>query len=122
MAAYEIFGEKKGEFKPYQTINYCEKIISHLSQEDVDNYHPGLGKLYKWNKMAIEGRKQDITRRKVLQKKGKEEREMKQSQFEERKKNRETFLAEALTKFNEDHAEEIEAYNKYQEEQKAKAS
>ena len=89
MAKYEIFGEKKEEFKSYQTVNYCEKITSHLTQEEVDLYHPGLGKLYKWNKMAIEGRKQDITRRKVLQKKGKEEREMKQSQFEERKKNRE---------------------------------
>ena len=38
---------------------------------------------------------------------------MKQQQFEERKKNRETHLAESLQKFNEDHAEEIEAYNKY---------
>merc|ERR1739844_88396 len=47
---------------------------------------------------------------------------MKQQQFEERKKNREAHLAESLQKFNEDHAEEIEAYNKYQEEQKAKAA
>lgn len=122
MAKYEIYGEKKGNYKPYQTINFCEKITSHLNVEDVDAYNLGLGKLYRWNKMAIEGRKQDVTRRKVLQKKGKEEREMKQQQFEERKKNREAHLAESLQKFNEDHAEEIEAYNKYQEEQKAKAA
>ena len=45
--------------------------------------------------MAIEGRKNDITRRKALQKKAKEDREMKQNQFEERKKNREAFLEES---------------------------
>ena len=122
MAKYEIWGEKKGTYKPYQTINFCEKIISALNPEDVDAYNLGLGKLYRWNKMAIEGRKQDITRRKILQKKGKEERELKEQQFEERKKNRETHLAESLQKFNEDHADEIDAYNKYQDELKAKAA
>lgn len=31
MSEYEIYGEKKGEFKPYQTINYCEKITAQLT-------------------------------------------------------------------------------------------
>lgn len=113
MAKYEIFDEKKDAFKPYMTINYCEKIIAHLTQEEVDIYNPGLGKLYKWLKMAIEGRKNDITRRKANQKKALEERTVKQAQFEERKKNRETFIEESTQKFKDDHAEEIEVYNKY---------
>ena len=70
--------------------------------------------------MAIEGRKNDITRRKALQKKAKEDREMKQNQFEERKKNRETFLEESKQKFNDDNADQIEAYNKYTAEKKSK--
>lgn len=120
MTKYEIFGEKKGEFKKYQTINFCEKITSQFTQEEVDTYNPGLGKLFKWNKMAIEGRKTDITRRLALQKKAKEDREMKQSQFEERKKNREAFLEESRTKFKEDNADQIEAYNKYIADKQAK--
>ena len=28
MATYVVWGEKKDEFKPYQRINYCEKIIA----------------------------------------------------------------------------------------------
>jgi hypothetical protein len=66
MAKYEIFGEKKGDFKKYQTINYCEKIIGGFTQEEVDTYNPGLGRLFKWNKAAIDGRKTDITRRMAL--------------------------------------------------------
>ena len=122
MAVYEIYGEKKGEYKPYQTINYCEKIISALTQEEVDAYNPGLGKLYKWNKNAIEGRKKDITRRKALQKKAVEEKELKEKMFEERKTARETFLTEAKQKFEDDHADEIKAYNKWKDEQDAKAA
>ena len=45
---------------------------------------------------------------------------MKQSQFEERKKNREAFLEESKQKFNEDNADQIEAYNKYTAEKKSK--
>ena len=45
---------------------------------------------------------------------------MKQNQFEERKKNRETNLEESKQKFNDDNADQIEAYNKYMTEKKAK--
>ena len=70
--------------------------------------------------MAIEGRKTDITRRLALQKKAKEDREMKQSQFEERKKNREANLEESRAKFKEDNADQIDAYNKYITDKQAK--
>ena len=45
---------------------------------------------------------------------------MKQNQFEERKKAREANLEESRTKFKEDNADQIDAYNKYVEEKKAK--
>ena len=57
-----------------------------LAQEDVDAYHVGLGKLFKWLQTAINGRKQDIIRRKSLQQKAKEVRAGKIQEAEDRKK------------------------------------
>ena len=66
MATFKVYGEKKDEFRPYMRINYVERIVSELNQEEVDNYHLGLGKLFKWLKMAIDTRKQDVIRRKAI--------------------------------------------------------
>jgi len=63
MATYQVWGEKKGEYTKYQTINYCEKLIKDLNEEDVKNYHVGVHKLWKWLTLAIDSRKKDITRR-----------------------------------------------------------
>jgi hypothetical protein len=49
----------------------------------VDGYHQGLGKLFKWLKMAIHTRKQDVIRRKAIQKKN---RELKASREEAKEK------------------------------------
>ena len=50
MIDYQMFGETKGrrQCKAYQTIPYVEEIIKGLVQEDIDAYHVGLGKLFKW--------------------------------------------------------------------------
>ena len=45
---------------------------------------------------------------------------MKQKQFEERKQAREANLEEAKTKFKDDNADQIEAYNKYVTDKQAK--
>ena len=75
MTNYRILGSKSEEFKSYNTINYCEKILEGITQEDVDAYHVGVGKLFIWLKKAIESRKLDITRRKALAKQAKQNRE-----------------------------------------------
>lgn len=59
----------------YQTLNYCEKTIEGIVAEEVELYHIGLGKLFKWLQTAIAGRKLDITRRKILKRKEKEDRQ-----------------------------------------------
>lgn len=75
MLAYSMYGQTKGkEILAYQTLTYCEKIIEGVVADDVEQYHNGLGKLFKWLKTAIEGRKLDITRRKIVKRKDKEER------------------------------------------------
>ena len=50
MQDYQLYGETKGrcESKAYQTVPYVEKVVEGLSQEDIDAYHTGLGKLFKW--------------------------------------------------------------------------
>jgi hypothetical protein len=81
--------------------------------EEVDAYHQGFSKLFKWLQTAISARKQDITRRKALTKKAKEDREAKIKASEERKVNRATCLEEAENKFKDERKEEIEAYGRY---------
>ena len=113
MATYRILGVKSDEFKKYQTINYCEKLLEGLNQEEVDNYSVAFGKIYKWLATAIQLRKQDIIRRKALTKKARENRESRIKQGEERTVNRENYLNEAQDKFKEDNRGSIEAYEKY---------
>ena len=110
MVQYKVWGEKKDEYKPYNRINYCEKIISQFTQEEVDAYHVGLGKLFKWLKMAIDTRKQDVIRRKAIQKKNREEKASKEEAKAKREADREAFLLEQETLFNEQNKDDIEAY------------
>jgi len=65
MADYSVMGPKPGEYKPYQTLNYCEKMISELNERDVDEYSPHFGRIYKWLVAAISLRKQEIVRRRA---------------------------------------------------------
>ena len=75
MLNYKLYGETKGrEILAYQTTVYCEKIIDGILQEDVEQYHGGLGRLFKWLTTALEGRKKDITRRKIATRRAKEDR------------------------------------------------
>jgi len=63
-------------------------MIEGIVFEEVEAYHPGFAKLYKWLQIALATRKQDITRRKALIKKAKEDREAKIKASEDRKVNR----------------------------------
>ena len=121
MSKYEILGPKEGEFRSYNTINYCEKILDGIVQEDVDAYHVGLGKLYLWLRNAIDGRKLDITRRKALARQAKQNRENKIKEHEDRTIKRQDYLTAEEEKFKDQNRETIEAYEKQQEEIKRKA-
>lgn len=116
MATYLVYSEKKDEYRPYMRINYVENLIKDMTQEEVDLYHPGLGKLFKWLKMAISTRKQDVIRRKAIQKKNREEKTSREEAKEKRESDREQFLLDKENEFNELNREDIETYNKWQEE------
>ena len=101
MCQFKTWGEKKDEFSPYMRINYVENLIKDFNQEDVDNYHTGVGKLYKWLKMAVDTRKQDVIRRKAIHKKNSEEKASKEEAKAKREADREQFLLDKETEFNE---------------------
>lgn len=94
-------------------INYVEKLIAEFNQEEVDTYHSGLGKIYKWLKMAIDTRKADVIRRKAIQKKNREEKASKEEAKAKREADREQFLLDAEATFQESNKDDIEAYNKW---------
>ena len=50
MCSMQMLGQTRGKRKvaPYQTIPYVEKMIEGLPLEEVEQYHAGLAKLYKW--------------------------------------------------------------------------
>ena len=75
MCDYQLRGAKPEEFRAFNKLNYIDTLIAGIQQEEVETYHPGFGRLFKWLTTAITIRKQDITRRKALAKRAKEDRE-----------------------------------------------
>lgn len=113
MENYQVLGAKPAVTRSFNQIAYVQKMIEGIQIEEVEAYHQGFAKLFKWLQTALATRKQDITRRKALTKKAKEDREAKIKSSEERKINRANYLEEAENKFKDERKEEIEAYAKY---------
>lgn len=119
MMNYQMYGQTKGkEILAYQTLTYCERIIEGITAEEVEHYHVGLGKLFKWLQTAIAGRKLDITRRKILKRKEKEDRQQKIEREEDRKTRREEYLTETRTEWETENADNIEEYKVYMDRQR----
>lgn len=115
-----MLGPKEDDFRAYQTINYCKRLLEEHVLEDVTNYSSSFEKLYKWLEMAIKLRMQDITKRKASVRAARENRQLKIKAAEERATNRETYLTEAMEKFKEDNREQIETFEKYEEAERIK--
>lgn len=114
MLAYSMYGQTKGKnIIAYQTLNYCEGIIEGIHADDVETYHSGLGKLFKWLKTAIEGRKLDITRRKIVKRKEGEDRQQKIEREEDRKQRREDFITDSKSEWETEQADNLEEYKIY---------
>ena len=119
MLNYQMYGETKGrQIVAYQTLPYCERIIEGINAEEVEQYHVGLGKLFKWLLTAIAGRKLDITRRKILKRKEKEDRQQKIEREEDRKTRREEFLLESRAEWEEEEKDNIDAWKQEKDRQR----
>jgi hypothetical protein len=73
--SYSPVGPKPENYKRYWLLNFIEKNIEDIEMETVESYSFALAKLYKWLKIALEVRKEDIMRRREIKKKEREERE-----------------------------------------------
>lgn len=88
MRDYQIMGQKKEEYKAYQTINYVEKLLEEITQEQVTEFDFTAGRLFYWLTIALDSRKQDIIRRKAIIQKDRDERDAKLAAKEKRQSDR----------------------------------
>jgi len=88
LQGYTPVGPKEGKYKKYQLINFLEKNLEGINDEDVKNYSLGLFKLFETLKLTLEIRKEDILRRKAKREKLAKEREEAIQKSEERTKAR----------------------------------
>ena len=115
MELFNFQGSKAHDLKSYQTINYIEKLVDSVTQEEVNTFNFALGVIHRWICLVIEARKNDIVSRLAQCKQMREAREQK---IEEKNKMVEEYNAAKITeqeKFETDHKEEIEKYLKYKE-------
>ncbi len=85
---YTPIGPKQGEYKKYQKINFLEKNLEGITEEDVRVYSLGLGKLFSCIVLTLELRKDDIMRRKATREKLQKERDEAIQRSEQRTKER----------------------------------
>ena len=98
---YNPVGPKPNEFKPYQKINFIEKLVSDIDIESVINYSHTFGKLLSWVKLAIEVRRENVVSRILNKKRLKAERQAAQEQEAERLKDRTAFFEDEKQKWDE---------------------
>jgi hypothetical protein len=53
MSEYCVVGPKTDDYRLYETVNYCERLLDGFNQEEVDLYSVAFGKLYKWLTTAL---------------------------------------------------------------------
>ena len=85
---YTPIGPKQGKYKKYQTINFLEKNLEGINEDDVKVYSLGLEKLFSCLLLTLEVRKADITRRKAKRERLNKEREEAIQKSEQRTKER----------------------------------
>ena len=85
MKEYNPFGAKDGEFKEYQRLTFLKHNIDEIDEEKVEEYSVTLVRIYKWIKLAIELRIEDILFRR--EKKTRERKSREDTILKEQKRN-----------------------------------
>ena len=57
---YWPIGPKEDSYKEYEKFAFIQKNIADYNEEAVDEYSCALGKLYRWMKLAIETRIENV--------------------------------------------------------------
>lgn len=106
---YNPVGPKPDEFRPYQKINFIEKLISEIDPEQVEAYSHTFVKLLNWLKLAIDARRENVISRILKNKRLKGEREQAIQQEEERLEERQKYFNDEKEKWEEEKRKEAEA-------------
>lgn len=101
MFKYNPVGPKEQEFKPYQKVNFIEKLVADIDIEAVEGYSLTLVKMLSWVRLAIEVRRENVIKRILNIKRLKAEREAALEQEKERLKDRAAFFEDELRKWEE---------------------
>jgi len=113
MADFQFQVKKDHPIKTYQTINFIEKSLEGITQDEINAYNFSLGIVYRWILLAIEARKKDIISRLAQ---SKQMREVRLQKIEERNQQAEEYknsLAQEQEKYEIDNKAEIERYQEY---------
>ncbi len=46
MRSYHPLGAMQENIRYTKTLNFAERLLQGYTQEDVENYHPGFGRLF----------------------------------------------------------------------------
>ena len=72
---YWPIGPKEDAYKEYEKMKFIQSNLEGLNDEEVDEYSAALGKLFRWVKMAIEVRIEDVKMRRNQKKRLEEKRQ-----------------------------------------------
>jgi hypothetical protein len=53
-------GPKEDAFKEYEKMKFIQSNIEGISEEELDDYSVALGKLFRWLKLALDVRIEDV--------------------------------------------------------------
>lgn len=110
MRDYPIVGKKDSKVKSYHTLNFVERMLDTMTEEELNKYNYSMGVVFKWIKVALEYRKKNVICRLNNAKKLRENREKKIEEEAQRKEDRENKCQEEKEKFDKDHEAENNAY------------
>ena len=60
---YWPFGAKEDNFKEYEKIKFIQNNLAGITDEQVDEFSVALGKLFRWIKLALQVRIEDVKMR-----------------------------------------------------------
>lgn len=63
MGDYWPIGAKEMNFKEYEKLKFIQSTIAGINEEELEEYSVALTKLYKWLKLAMDTRMEDVKQR-----------------------------------------------------------
>ena len=66
MGDYWPIGAKEMTFKEYEKLKFIQSSLDGINEEELEDYSVALIKLYRWLKLAMDARIEDVKQRRAL--------------------------------------------------------